>query len=387
MLARFSRTLRHSALLSLLVLAGSVWAAAEVPGTDDDEDGVSNTLDNCRDVANADQADFNANAKGDACEDSDADGILDLIELQYQALNPEDPSDPSLDYDLDGNSNQEEILSGYNPDAADTFPTRTLSEFFPLGNLQWIFIGPTYKAPEPDEEDEQNPDMIDTNDYQRVYSQATPTPGLFKLYTPDGYEIFERRDDGLYQTEYMYIGNEHTLRYVFNSGVLTLPTSLSMGQNHVATATGNLVVDGQPWADFTLQLTVTLAGERQVTLGEEVIPALKMTFARQFSFSNGSASSYLDTQILGKHFGNMERIGPVERPTYNTQPNGLQTFNLQSYRVSRLDDSTTSTERPQRDTAPYPVYPRDGSGSGSGGSLLLLMGLAYPLRRWLIKRG
>ena len=88
-------------------------------------------------------------------------------------------------------------------------------------------------------------------------------------------------------------------------------------------------MDGQPWADFTLQLTVSLVGERQVELGEETVQALKMTFARQFSFSDNSSSSYLDTQYLGEHVGNMQRIGPVERPPIIR--NGLQTFTLQSF--------------------------------------------------------
>lgn len=347
----FSQLLRSSALIGLLSLAGLSHGAV-LPTGDEDGDGVINSSDNCMEVSNADQADFNTNGKGDACEDSDEDGLLDIIELQYTALDPENADDLDLDYDGDGISNLEELLSGYNPDIVDTFPMRTLSDYFPLGNLQWIFIGPTYKAPEPDKEDATNPVMLDTNDFQRVYVQSTPTPGYFKLYTPDGYEVLERRDDGLYQMESMYIGEEHTLRYVYDSGVKILPGELSMGQNHAVTATGNLIVDGQPWADFTLQLTVSLVGERQVELGEETVQALKMTFARQFSFSNNSSSSYLDTQYLGEHVGNMQRIGPVERPTYNPQPNGLQTFTLQSFRISRLDDSTTTTEREQRDLHP-----------------------------------
>ena len=44
---------------------------------DDDEDGVANYLDNCVNVANADQEDLDENGLGDACEDHDGDGVVD----------------------------------------------------------------------------------------------------------------------------------------------------------------------------------------------------------------------------------------------------------------------------------------------------------------------
>ena len=43
---------------------------------DTDQDGVLDNVDNCRNVANADQADINENSIGDACEDFDGDGVL-----------------------------------------------------------------------------------------------------------------------------------------------------------------------------------------------------------------------------------------------------------------------------------------------------------------------
>lgn len=43
---------------------------------DDDGDGVGNTVDNCRAVSNADQADFDTDGMGDACDlDADGDGV------------------------------------------------------------------------------------------------------------------------------------------------------------------------------------------------------------------------------------------------------------------------------------------------------------------------
>jgi hypothetical protein len=48
--------------------------------TDTDGDGVSDTIDNCPSIANADQANNYGSSKGDACEDTVADGILDVSE-------------------------------------------------------------------------------------------------------------------------------------------------------------------------------------------------------------------------------------------------------------------------------------------------------------------
>jgi hypothetical protein len=43
---------------------------------DSDQDGIIDSLDNCPDVANADQADADNNKIGDACEDFDRDGVI-----------------------------------------------------------------------------------------------------------------------------------------------------------------------------------------------------------------------------------------------------------------------------------------------------------------------
>jgi hypothetical protein len=48
--------------------------------TDTDADGVPDAIDNCPTIANADQANHYGSAKGDACEDTNGDGILDVNE-------------------------------------------------------------------------------------------------------------------------------------------------------------------------------------------------------------------------------------------------------------------------------------------------------------------
>ena len=49
---------------------------------DFDDDGVSDYEDNCLSVLNADQSDFNEDGVGDACSDSDGDGLSDALEIK-----------------------------------------------------------------------------------------------------------------------------------------------------------------------------------------------------------------------------------------------------------------------------------------------------------------
>jgi hypothetical protein len=48
---------------------------------DKDSDGVANDVDNCPDVANSGQEDFNNDGLGDVCADSDSDGVLDAQDV------------------------------------------------------------------------------------------------------------------------------------------------------------------------------------------------------------------------------------------------------------------------------------------------------------------
>ena len=65
--------------------------------SDGDEDGVTNDLDNCQDVANADQADLDQDGKGDVCDaDIDGDGVSNEDDVF-----PNDPTETE-DSDNDG---------------------------------------------------------------------------------------------------------------------------------------------------------------------------------------------------------------------------------------------------------------------------------------------
>lgn len=77
---------------------------------DTDSDLIADYLDNCILVANNDQLDFDQDQLGDVCDsDDDNDGLPDTVELANE-LNPMDASDALLDSDGDGESNQQEYL-------------------------------------------------------------------------------------------------------------------------------------------------------------------------------------------------------------------------------------------------------------------------------------
>jgi hypothetical protein len=65
----------------------TVYNPLQGPCIDTDQDGILDAYDNCPLVANADQADFDNDHIGDACDDSDSDGYKDQVEL-FVGTNP-----------------------------------------------------------------------------------------------------------------------------------------------------------------------------------------------------------------------------------------------------------------------------------------------------------
>lgn len=100
--------------------SGEVEDYAVLLARDADGDGTADHLDNCPAVANANQADLDADGQGDVCDDDeDGDGLSDTWELGY-GLNPRDPADFDVDTDGDGLGALTEIRLGTRADRADT---------------------------------------------------------------------------------------------------------------------------------------------------------------------------------------------------------------------------------------------------------------------------
>ncbi len=84
---------------------------------DDDNDGVADTTDNCRVASNADQADLDGDARGDACDsDDDGDGTADAGDNCPSAHNPDQLD---TDGDLTGDACDSDDDADGEPDGTD----------------------------------------------------------------------------------------------------------------------------------------------------------------------------------------------------------------------------------------------------------------------------
>lgn len=103
--------------------SGPVFADYDINNLPDgDSDGKNDLQDNCVNAANADQADYDNDGSGDACdEDDDNDGLADSVELTL-GLNPRNAADADGDLDGDGFSNRVETLLNSDPKNAGSVP-------------------------------------------------------------------------------------------------------------------------------------------------------------------------------------------------------------------------------------------------------------------------
>lgn len=110
-----------SSVSSLLTIAAGFWplVVGDLPSVDGDGDGVHLLSDNCTDVANADQLDFDLDSMGDACDlDDDDDGLEDTVETNSGIfVSPSDTGTNSTDADTDddGFDDGVEVLAGSDP--------------------------------------------------------------------------------------------------------------------------------------------------------------------------------------------------------------------------------------------------------------------------------
>ncbi|MDT8383302.1 MAG: S8 family serine peptidase [Gammaproteobacteria bacterium] len=90
---------------------------------DNDGDGIIDALDNCPELSNSDQVDFDGDGSGDICDDDDDNDSMPDAWESIHGLNPFDPTDAAGDLDGDLISNLDEYRSGSNPTLADTIDT------------------------------------------------------------------------------------------------------------------------------------------------------------------------------------------------------------------------------------------------------------------------
>ena len=102
--------------------------------TDQDNDGVGDSSDNCLTTANPQQNNNDGDSEGDACDsDDDNDGMPDSWEIQYN-LDPFNPADRDLDPDNDQLTNFEEYQNETNPLIANNQTKFPWTMFLPAIN-------------------------------------------------------------------------------------------------------------------------------------------------------------------------------------------------------------------------------------------------------------
>ena len=104
---------------------GTVWELlSSTLNTDTDGDGLLDSVDNCPEISNAGQEDFEGDFIGDVCDpDDDNDGMSDSYEGLH-GLDSLDASDAGLDPDGDGFINLTESQAGSDPFDGNSTPTR-----------------------------------------------------------------------------------------------------------------------------------------------------------------------------------------------------------------------------------------------------------------------
>jgi hypothetical protein len=306
-----------------------------------DADGYSNLSEYLNGTSMTDEEDYPA---GDPNRDSDGDGLPDSLEDQYLALDPYNPDDASQDYDGDGATNASEVASGYNPDVSDDFPTHNTMDFFPLGDITWVFSDPS--------------------DGYQFRSESISGAGMFKFIFPNGDDRLVRRTTGVYLLESRFVDSEgDRIRITYGDGLLMIPSSLELGTSVTSRATLSSYINGRQGNQVNFTTTIELIEESTTSVDGE--PRAVLVTLRQTRIT-------MDGQLLDNTIEIEAFAEGVGRIYSSLDPDA----ELSAYNVQQVDNSISSGSASD-----------DSSSGGGGGSmswpiLALLFMLGWGRRRF-----
>ena len=306
-----------------------------------DADGYSNLSEYLNGTSMTDEEDYPA---GDPNRDSDGDGLPDSLEDQYLALDPYNPDDASQDYDGDGATNASEVASGYNPDVSDDFPTHNTMDFFPLGDITWVFSDPS--------------------DGYQFRSESISGAGMFKFIFPNGDDRLVRRTTGVYLLESRFVDSEgDRIRITYGDGLLMIPSSLELGTSVTSRATLSSYINGRQGNQVNFTTTIELIEEATTSVDGE--PRAVLVTLRQTRIT-------MDGQLLDNTFEIEAFAEGVGRIYSSLDPDA----ELSAYNVQQVDNSISSGSASD-----------DSSSGGGGGSmswpiLALLFMMGWGRRRF-----
>lgn len=272
----------------------------------------------------------------DPNRDSDGDGLPDSLEIQYQALDPYDPTDAHMDYDRDGVTNFLEVTSGYNPDVYDDFPVHNTMDFFPLGDITWAFSG--------------------LSDSYQLRSESISGDGKFKFIFPNGEDYLVRRSSGVYILESRFVDSEgDQIRITYGDGLLMMPSSLELGRSVTSRTSLSGYINGQPGNRINVTTTIKLIEESATNLEGETRAVLVTLRQTRFTMDGQELDSGMEIEAFA------EGVGRI----YNSLDPETE---LTAYNVGRLDTTVASVS--------------DSSSSGGGGG-----SLSWPFLGMLVMMG